>query len=161
VLRSVRASAKRILALESTILKMCESVTGDPCCIFRPISTAWQAAEIFFREYLDCPFEIDHDVGQLPANLGDRNDGVVTSSIECREGIRVFLGRFLYLRRHGSAGLEESVVAFSGELRRNDVGDQGRIFRDVNARGLATSRGLSLGLLGAPRGKLVFVESTR
>ena len=140
---------------------MCESVTGDPSGIFRPISTAWQTTEIFFREYLDCPVEIDRDVGQLPVNLGDRNDGVVTSSIKCREGIRVLLGRVLYLRRHESAGPEESVVTFCGELQRNDVGDQRRIFRDVNAGGLAVSRGLGLGLLGAPRGEFIFVESTR
>lgn len=122
MLRSVRTPAKRVLALEPTILEMRESVTGNPSGICRPVSTAWHTTEIFFREYLDCPVEIGRDIGQLPANLSNGNDGVVTFSIENHEGVRVPLGGDLYLLGHGPTGQEESVVAFSRELQRNDVG---------------------------------------
>ena len=161
MLRSVRTSANLVLALEPTILEMRESVTGDPSGIFRPVSTAWHTTKIFLREYHDCPVEINRDVGQLPANLCDRNNGVATSSVESRGGIRVLLSRDFYLTGHGTAGPEESVVSFSGELQRSDVGDQGRRFCDVNAGRFIISQSLSLSFLNAPRDEFVFVESTR
>ena len=79
---------------------------------------------------------------------------MATSSIESHEGIRVPLGRDLYLSGYGAMGLEESAVAFSREIQRNDVDGTGRIFRDVRARSL------SLSFLNAPRGEFTFVESS-
>jgi hypothetical protein len=161
MLRSVRASAKRVLALEPTVVEMCESVTGDPSVIFRPESAAWHATEILPSEYHNSPVEIDRDVRELPVNLCDGNDGVGAYSIESHEGIRVLLGRDLYLPGHRTAGLEEGAVDFFGEPERNDVGDEGRIFRDVNAGRLTARRSFGLSFPGASLGESFFVESTR
>ena len=160
MLRGVGTFAKRIPALEPTIVEMRESVTRHPSGIFRPVPTPWHAAEIFFLEYRYCPVEIDRDVGQPPTNLGDRNDGIAPSSVKSHEGIWVFVGRGLYLPGYGAVCLEEGVVVFSGVLQGNDMGDQRRMFHNVNAGNLVVSRGLSLSFLNTPRGEFVFVETT-
>jgi len=136
-------------------------MAGHPSGGFRPIPAPRHATETVFREYRDCPVEIDRDVGQLPASLGYRDDGVTPSSFENRKGIRVPARWDLYLPGHGTMYLEESIVSFSGKIQRNHVDNRRRILCDVNAGGLVISRGLGLSLLNAPQGELIFSGGPR
>ena len=137
---------------------MREPVAGHPPGIFRPVPTTWYAAEIVFRQRHDYSVEIDRDVGQLPTDLGDGDDGVTPSSIESREGMWVPVRKDLYFSGDRTADLEENVVAFLGELQRNDVGDGRWMSRDVNVGRFVVSRGLSLSILRAPQGRFTFVR---
>ena len=128
LLRNLGTFAKRVLALEPTIREMRESVTGHPSGIFRPVPTPWYATEVVLCEHRDYPVEVNCDIEQLPACLGDGDDGVTPPSLEDSEGMSVPIRRNLCFRGDRTAGLEEGVVAFSGEFQRDDVGDQYRMF---------------------------------
>lgn len=92
---------------------MGESVAGHAA--LGPISTPWDTTEIVFVEGCDRPVEVNRDLGQLSAGLGDINDRVTSSHLERREGVRIPVFRDLYFRRQRTVELKEGLVCFLGE----------------------------------------------